>query len=43
MLIGNNSPHKSESSVWDVPEGRSLYAYARISQPFVTYSYKNGY
>jgi len=42
MLIDNDSPHKNESSVWDVAEDR-LYAYDRTSQPFVTGSYRNGY
>jgi len=42
MLTGNDSPHKNESSVWDVVED-TLYAYARISQPFATGSYRNGY
>ena len=42
MLTGNDSPHKNESSMWDVAEDR-LYVYARTSQPFVTGSYRNGF
>jgi hypothetical protein len=42
MLTGNDSPHKNESSMWDVVADK-LYAYARTSQPFVTDSYRNGY